>query len=117
MHSDGGGAAEGEQDATPGPSAPAEIQVEVAYALPDQQTVLSVRLPAGSTLNDAVQASGILRRHPEIDLSQQPLGVYGQLAKAETPLYDGDRVEIYRSLLIDPKEARRQRASGQSSNQ
>ncbi|WP_274522481.1 RnfH family protein [Halorhodospira halochloris] len=92
------------------------IQVEVAYALPHQQTVLDVRLPTGSTVNDAIQASGILEHHPQIDLAEQAVGVHGQVTKPQTALRDGDRVEIYRPLLIDPKEARRQRASGQSSS-
>lgn len=95
----------------------ATIQIEVAYAMPRQQSVIPVTLPFGSTVGEAVQASGILNRHPEIDLTQQEVGVYGQIVSSSTSLNDGDRVEIYRPLLIDPKEARRQRAAGQSSGQ
>ncbi len=87
------------------------LQVEVAYALPEQQSLLSVTLPAGSTAEEAIRASGILERHPEIDLTSQSVGVFGQVVGLDTPLNDGDRVEIYRPLQVDPKQARKRRAA------
>jgi uncharacterized protein len=72
-----------------------------------------VSLPAGATVRDALEASGILLRHPDIDLSRQKVGVWGKLKPLETPLRDRDRVEVYRALEVDPKEARRQRYRSQ----
>lgn len=86
------------------------IRVDVAYALPDEQTIRNVSLPAGSTLADAVRASGVLDQHPQIDLGKAKVGIFGKLAKLDTVLRDGDRVEIYRPLIADPKEIRRKRA-------
>ncbi len=93
------------------------LQIEVAYALPRQQTVLRLELIEGSTVGDAVNASGILERHPEIDLTQQSVGVFGQMVGLDTPLHDGDRVEIYRPLQVDPKEARKRRAARRQEEQ
>ena len=87
------------------------LRVEVVYAMPEQQDVAVVELPPGATAIAAIHASGILRRHPEIDLAHQKIGVFGKLVRAGTALRDGDRVEIYRSLRADPWEARRARAS------
>ena len=89
------------------------VQVEVAYALPSQQTVLKVSLPEGATAAEAIEASGICDRHPDIDLTQQSVGVFGQVVGLDTPLQDGDRVEIYRPLQVDPKQAKRRRAQKQ----
>jgi uncharacterized protein len=88
-----------------------EILIEVAYALPAQQAILPVRVSEGTTAQQAVEASGILQKFPEIDLSQNKLGIFGQLVKADTVLRERDRVEIYRPLIADPKEVRRQRAA------
>jgi putative ubiquitin-RnfH superfamily antitoxin RatB of RatAB toxin-antitoxin module len=82
----------------------------VIYALASSEEVVTVKLPAGATAADAVRASGILERHPEIDLGRQKLGIYGKVVAAGATLADGDRVEIYRPLALDPKEARRRRA-------
>ena len=87
------------------------LEVEVAYGRPERQALVSVSLPAGSTLLDAIEASGILRQFPEIDLRVNKVGVWGRLASLDTPLRPGDRVEIYRPLLADPKEVRRLRAA------
>ena len=87
------------------------MRIEVAYAKPEQQTLLSVELPEGSTAEAAILASGILDRYPEIDLQQHKIGIFGKLCKLDQRLKAGDRVEIYRPLLIDPKEARRNRAA------
>jgi uncharacterized protein len=88
-----------------------EILVEVAYALPQQQLILPVRVSAGTTAEQAVLASGILQKFPGIDLSQSQLGIFGKLIKSDTVLREHDRVEIYRELIADPKEVRRQRAA------
>jgi hypothetical protein len=87
-----------------------EIRVEVAYALPHQQVVLPLRLAPGSTVAQAIDASGILARFPEIDLAQNKVGIFGKLTRLDSALRNHDRVEIYRPLVADPKEVRRKRA-------
>ncbi len=87
------------------------IHVEIVYALPDRQEIASLNVPAGSTVNQAIEASGLLARYPEIDLSKNKLGIYAKLVKLDTALRDRDRVEIYRPLIADPKEVRKQRAA------
>ncbi len=87
------------------------IAVEVVYALAETQERVSLSLPEGSTAIQAVEASGLLTKHPEIDLKKNKIGVYAKLAKADTVLRDRDRVEIYRPLIADPKEVRKQRAA------
>ncbi|MAT66483.1 MAG: RnfH family protein [Gammaproteobacteria bacterium] len=87
------------------------IRVEVAYARPDQQLILPLEVPRGTTLRQAVEQSGILEHFPEIDLEKQQVGIFGKLNKPDTELRDGDRVEIYRPLIADPKEVRKQRAA------
>jgi len=87
-----------------------EILVEVAYARPDQQVLLPVRLPPGATVEEAIRRSGVLERFPEIDLTRNKVGIWSKLSKLDTPLRDRDRVEIYRPLIADPKEVRRKRA-------
>jgi hypothetical protein len=84
--------------------------VEVVYALPGREDAVSLKVPAGATALDALRASGLLERHPEIDLARQTIGIYGKLVSAQSPLRDGDRVEVYRPLVVEPKEARRRRA-------
>jgi putative ubiquitin-RnfH superfamily antitoxin RatB of RatAB toxin-antitoxin module len=86
------------------------MEVEVVYALPGGADTVRVSLPAGATAADAVRASGLLERHPEIGLRELRLGVYGKAVGPQAALGNGDRVEIYRPLAVDPKEARRQRA-------
>jgi putative ubiquitin-RnfH superfamily antitoxin RatB of RatAB toxin-antitoxin module len=87
-----------------------KIDVEVAYATPQRQTVKMLTLPAGSTVEQAIRASDLLNVFPEIDLAQQRIGVFGELVRLNDCLRGGDRVEIYRELIADPKEARRRRA-------
>jgi hypothetical protein len=87
------------------------IPVEVAYALPKQQVLLKINVEEGTTAEQAVQASGILEKFPEINLAQNKIGIFGKLTKADTVLRENDRVEIYRPLIADPKDVRRQRAS------
>jgi putative ubiquitin-RnfH superfamily antitoxin RatB of RatAB toxin-antitoxin module len=88
-----------------------QIDVEVAYALPENQTILKLRVPAGTTIEQAVRESAILERYPEIDLAINQVGIFGKLNKLDAPLRNGDRVEIYRPLIADPKEVRKQRAA------
>ena len=86
------------------------VRIEVAYARPDTQLILTLYGEEGMTALQAIEASGILLKFPEIDLKQNKIGVFGKLVKPDTVLRDKDRVEIYRKLLADPKEVRRQRA-------
>lgn len=85
------------------------IQVEVAYARPERQVILPVMLAPGATIEQAIEQSGVLDEFPEIDLNQNKVGIFGKLSKKTTELKAGDRVEIYRPLLADPKEVRRKR--------
>ena len=87
-----------------------EILVEVAYALPAEQVILHIKVAAGTTAESAVKQSGIMTKFPEINLAENKNGIFGKLTQLDTPLRDKDRVEIYRSLIADPKEVRRQRA-------
>ncbi|HSS47234.1 MAG TPA: RnfH family protein [Burkholderiales bacterium] len=87
-----------------------EIMIRVVYAAPLNQTVVELRVAKGATAGQAITQSGILQKHPEIDLAKNGIGIFGQHVDAGAPLRDGDRVEIYRPLIADPKEARRRRA-------
>ena len=93
---------------------PEQIQVEVVYALPQRSWSIPVTLTDGSTLQQAITLSGILEQCPEIALERNRVGIYGKLQGLDTVLRAGDRVEIYRSLRIDPKEARRKRVAATS---
>ena len=86
------------------------ISVTVVLALPDRQEVVELRLEAGSTAGHALARSGLARRFPDVDLATAPLGIWSRPCGRETPLRDGDRVEVYRPLQADPKELRRRRA-------
>jgi len=88
----------------------AELQIQVCYALPDSTNLLELTLPAGSTVKQAIDSSGVLARFPEIDLSVQKVGIFGKLKPLDAVLHDGDRIEIYRALQADPMESRRRRA-------
>ena len=87
------------------------IDVEVAYATPEQQVIVSLKMPAGATVEQAITASGVLIRFPEIDAINLKTGIFGSVCKLDQSLKQADRVEIYRSLIHDPKEARRHRAA------
>ena len=87
-----------------------EIKVEIAYALPQEQVVLPLSVAPGTTIQQAIEKSGILSKFPDIDLSRNKLGIFGKLGKPDTVLRDRDRVEIYRPLIADPKEVRKKRA-------
>ncbi len=86
------------------------IHVEVIFALPDEQTIIDVELPGQATVDDAIRLSKITEKYPEIDLEVNKTGIFGKPAKGDTVLHPGDRVEIYRPLIADPKEMRKQRA-------
>ncbi len=88
-----------------------QIRVEVCYALPDKQELVGLTLGAGASVQDAITASGMLDRYPGIDLQINKVGIFARLVKLDAPLRDRDRVEIYRPLIADPKEVRRQRAA------
>lgn len=85
------------------------IAVEVAYATPERQTIISVTLPIGSTVIQAIEASNLLPLYPEIDLTSGKIGIFGQICPANKVLTAGDRVEVYRPLQQDPMSARRER--------
>ncbi len=87
------------------------MTVEVAYALPEKQLIIPVLVPSDATIEMAIQASGILAKFPEIDLAVNKIGVFGKLSKLDAHLRHLDRIEIYRPLIADPKEVRKQRAA------
>ncbi|MES9839232.1 MAG: RnfH family protein [Candidatus Thiodiazotropha endolucinida] len=84
---------------------------EVAYGKLDEQALLSIESAEPLTAEQAIEASGILQMFPEIDLEANKIGIFGKAAKLDTVLSEGDRVEIYRPLIADPKEARKKRAA------
>lgn len=86
------------------------IRVEVAYATAARQLSIETTVPRGATLQDAIEASGILQQFPEIDLNHAKVGVFGKVATLSAVVSAHDRVEIYRPLAADPRQARRQRA-------
>ena len=88
------------------------VRVEVAYAVPERQEIVTLQVPDGTTVFEAVEQSGICMRFPEIDLQSSSLGVFGKVVKAPRTqrIREGERVEIYRPLKVDPKQARLNRA-------
>lgn len=89
---------------------PGHIMIEVAYALPHQQFLQRIEVSAGTTLAQAIVLSGVAGLFPEIDFKNQKAGIYGKIVNMDTILQQNDRIEIYRPLLIDPKEKRRMRS-------
>ncbi|MBT8144019.1 MAG: RnfH family protein [Gammaproteobacteria bacterium] len=87
------------------------IEIEVAYAMPQRQVVLPVVIPAGMTAREAALASGVDQHFEDVDLEQCKLGIYGRVVKDDHVMQPGDRLELYRPLLADPKEVRRQLAA------
>lgn len=86
------------------------LKVGVAYATAARQVWLEVTVPAGATIGDAIETSGIRRQFRDIDLESQKVGIFGRLANLKDPVNDGDRVEIYRPITADPKQVKRKRA-------
>ena len=87
------------------------IEVEVAYATPRQKCILKVTGHPGMTVQQAIERSKLVERFPEIELAKARVGIFGKLATRDAELQEGDRVEIYRPLIADPKEARKKRAA------
>lgn len=87
-----------------------DINIEVTYALPEKQFLLSVKVAEGTTIEDAIIASGILSLRDDIDLKKNKVGIYSRPAKLTDIVQEGERIEIYRPLIADPKELRRKRA-------
>ena len=85
--------------------------VEVAYALADKQSLLTIEVERGATLKDAIEASGILESFKQIDLTKDRVGIFSKFASLDTILQEKHRGEIYRSLVADPKEVRKERAA------
>lgn len=88
------------------------LRVEVVYALADRQVVIATVCLPGATVEDAIRACGMLARFAEIDLGRNPVGIYGERVALNASVADGDRIEIYRPLVVDPKTARRARSRG-----
>ena len=86
------------------------IHVEVAYALPDRQTLLAIDVPENSNVKQAIELSGILQQHQDIDLNANKVGIWSKTCKLTQEVKSGDRIEIYRPLIADPKEVRKRRA-------
>ena len=91
-----------------------QINIEIAYALPDRYYLKSFTVDEGTMIQTAILQSGILQQFTEIDLRENKVGIYSRPAKLTDQLKDGDRIEIYRPLLADPKEIRRKRAAEQA---
>jgi len=85
------------------------MNVGVCYAEADRQVWLRLETPDGSTVEQAIRHSGILKRFPEIDLNSQKVGIFGKLVKLDATVKEGDRIEIYRAIIADPKTVRRRR--------
>jgi uncharacterized protein len=86
------------------------IRVEVVYALPLSQTVITLELEPGARVEDALAASDVFRRHPELEAAHCPVGIWGRVVERTQVLRDRDRIEVYRPLTADPKQVRRKRA-------
>ncbi|MBM3114011.1 RnfH family protein [Pseudomonas sp. P66] len=93
-------------------SEPSNLQVEVVYATAEQQWLLTVDVAPGTTLREAVRLSGVAEQVPGLDINACPLGIFGKVVRDadQQAVVAGDRIELYRPLLIDPKEVRKQRA-------
>ena len=87
------------------------IMVEIAYALPNQQLIIPISMPPEANAEAAIRASGILDKFAEINLNMNQIGIFGKLIKLDSPIRNLDRIEIYRPLIADPKEVRKQRAA------
>ena len=93
------------------------LNIEVAYAEPGKQSLLAFQVACGTTARQAVLQSALPTEFPHVDFAAAPIGIFGRKVKDSTPLREGDRVEVYRALLIDPKENRRRKAAAQQPKQ
>lgn len=89
------------------------MQVGIAYAEPGSQLWLTLEVPEGTTVREVIEASGVLKQFPHIDLQTQKVGIFGRLVKLDTPLRAGDRVEIYRAIVCDPQTVPRKDGSSE----
>jgi putative ubiquitin-RnfH superfamily antitoxin RatB of RatAB toxin-antitoxin module len=87
------------------------MKIEVAYALRHKQTLINIEVDDNASVEDAIQQSNILKKYPEINLKKNKVGIFGKLTSLDVKLREKDRVEIYRPLIADPKEVRKQRAA------
>jgi putative ubiquitin-RnfH superfamily antitoxin RatB of RatAB toxin-antitoxin module len=87
------------------------MKIEVAYALRHKQTLLNIEVDVNASVEDAIQQSNILKKYPEINLKKNKVGIFGKITSLDVKLREKDRVEIYRPLIADPKEVRKQRAA------
>ena len=85
------------------------MNVGVCYAEAERQLWLRLEVPEGSTVQDAIVLSGVIKQYPSIDLEKQKVGIFGKLAKLDTAIKEGDRVEIYRQIICDPSQVKRRR--------
>lgn len=90
---------------------PKQIPIELVYALPDRQTLLSFEVEEGTTLEQAIALSDIQDHHPELDLAALKFGIFGKITPKTHIMRERDRIELYRPLIADPKEVRKQRAA------
>jgi len=87
------------------------MKIEVAYALRHKQTLLNIEVDDNASVEDAILQSNILKKYPEINLKKNKVGIFGKITSLDVKLREKDRVEIYRPLIADPKEVRKQRAA------
>jgi len=87
-----------------------KITIELIYALPQKQQLFEIQVESKTTVSEAIEISGILQQYLEIDLVNNKVGIFGKACQLTDSLCDGDRIEIYRPLIADPKEARKKRA-------
>lgn len=85
------------------------MNIGVCYAEAERQLWLRLEVPDESTIQEAIELSGVLKQYPQIDLTTQKVGVYGKLAKLDAPIREGDRIEIYRKITADPQQVQRRR--------
>lgn len=85
------------------------MNIGVCYAEAERQLWLRLEVPDESTIQEAIELSGVLKQYPQIDLTTQKVGVFGKLAKLEAPIKEGDRIEIYRKITADPQQVQRRR--------
>ena len=87
-----------------------DLAIEVVYARPDRVIAVNAQVSPGTTVGETIEQSGIARLVQDIDPASAPVGIFGRVVSRNTPVHDGDRIEIYRPLVADPKQARRQRS-------
>lgn len=96
-----------------GPDTRGTIAIEVVHARPEKQVLLALEVPVGTTVREAIELSGIRAEFEGLEIDEQRLGIFARRVPPDQKLRDGDRVEIYRPLIVDPKETRRRRAAGE----